>query len=428
LARSRTTDGTPALAANMLRVLEAQRGLGDPSYPLTLKRLAELTDPAVAPALVLKAAGRKEFAGQVVSANKKSLDAPVALANDLEQLAGSRLLLEFVLESICTPAQPGCPLTRLKTKVPAVLKGPFEQAVRRQMRERSLPPGVDFVQVGRTLYLYLQRMPYKPPALALADRMLAVLERRGTDGTPYPLPVQQLAALADPQAPAALVKKALAEEVFQRRAVGALAKLSPEAPVALAEDLERLADSPLVLETLLRTARTAGSQAFPVTAWKRKVAPRLWPAFQEALRRRTDAGTLPAGVCWVLVSKKPHYFLREDLHGGEAPRVAAPRAAVRGPGEIPREEPADFEQAFDAVFDRLDRAKGSHNFISLLDLRRALPMDRTAFDAGLNRLRFARRYVVSAAEGRHGLTPEEREAGITEDGALLLYVSRRIGP
>ena len=32
------------------------------------------------------------------------------------------------------------------------------------------------------------------------------------------------------------------------------------------------------------------------------------------------------------------------------------------------------------------------------------------------------------AEGRHGLSPEEREAGITEDGALLLYVSRRKGP
>lgn len=252
MARSRTTDGTAALAAKMLRVLEAQRGLGDPSYPLTLKRLAELTDPAATPALVHKAAARKEFAGQVIIAHKKSLDAPLALADDLDELTGSRLLLEFVLESVCTPAQPGWPLGKLKTKVPPALKGPFEQAVRRQIREQSLPPSIGFVQVGRTPYLYLQRMPYKPPALALADRMLAVLERRGSDGTPYPLPVQQLAALADPEAPAALVKKALAEGVFQQRAVGALAKLSPEAPVALADDLGQLADSPLVLETLLR--------------------------------------------------------------------------------------------------------------------------------------------------------------------------------
>jgi hypothetical protein len=410
----------------MLRVLEVQRGLGGPSYPLTLKRLAELTDPVAAPALVLKAAARKEFSGQVVIANKKSLDAPLTLADDLDQLAGSGLLLEFVLESICTPAQPGCPLTKLKTKVPGALKGPFDQAVRRQIREQSLPPSVRVVQVGRTQYLYLQRMPYKPPPLALAERILAVLERRSTDGAPYPLPVQQLVGLADPDAPAALVKKALAEEVFQRRAVGALAKLSPDAPVALAEDLELLADSPLVLQTLLRAARTAGSHAFPVTAWRRKVVPRLWPVFQEALRRRTEAGTLPPEVCWVLVSKKPHYFLRDDLHS--AKDIPSPRAALRGPEAAPLAAPANFEEQFNAAFDRLDRAKGSHNFLSLLDLRRALPIDRAAFDAGLNRLRFAQRYVVSAAEGRHGLSPEEREAGITEDGALLLYVSRRKGP
>jgi hypothetical protein len=421
---SRTKAGTPELAAQMLRVLEVQRSLGGASYPLTLKRLAELTDPAAAPALVLKAAARKEFAERVAVVNKKNLDTPLALVEDLEQFASSGLLLEFVLDAICTPAQPGCPVSKLKTKVPAALKGPFEQAVRRQIREQTLPATVGFVQVQRTGYLYLQRLPYKPPALALAERLLDVLERRGSDGTPYPLLVTQLVELADPQAPAALVKKALAEEVFQQRALGALAKLSPESPVALAADLEQLADSPLVLETLLRAARTANSHAFPVTAWRRKVAPRLWPVFQESLRRRTEAGELPPSVCWVLFSKKLHYFLREDLQAGRTVKesLSVPPHELE---EVPREAPADFEHQFDAAFDRLDRAKGAHNFVSLLDLRRALPLDRAAFDAGLNRLRFAQRYVVSAAEGRHGLSPEEREAGITEDGTLLLYVSRR---
>ncbi len=416
---ARTKDGTPELAARMLRVLEAQRSLGGASYPLTLRRLAELTDPAAAPALVLKAAARNEFADRVVIANKKNLDAPLALTDDLDQLANSGLLLEFVLATICTPAHPGCPVSKLKSKVVTSLKGPFEQAVRRQIREQTLPASVGFVQVQRTPYLYLRRLPYKPPALALAERMLGVLERRGSDGTPYPLLVKQLAELADPQAPAALVKKALAEEVFQQRALGALAKLAPESPVALAADLEQLADSPLVLESLLRAARTANSHAFPVTAWKRKVAPRLWPAFQEALRRRTEAGNLPPTVCWVLLGKKPHYFLRENLQAGGRTKESPP---------VTPAAPGDFEQQFDAAFNRLDRATGAHNFVSLLDLRRALPLDRPAFDAGLNRLRFAQRYVVSAAEGRHGLSPEERDAGITEDGALLLYVSRRQGP
>ena len=45
--------------------------------------------------------------------------------------------------------------------------------------------------------------------------------------------------------------------------------------------------------------------------------------------------------------------------------------------------------------------------------------------AGAQMSSLAGRYSLSAAEGRHGLTPEEREAGILEDGTLLLYVSRK---
>ena len=80
---------------------------------------------------------------------------------------------------------------------------------------------------------------------------------------------------------------------------------------------------------------------------------------------------------------------------------------------------------FDSAFDRLDRQKGSHNLVNLLELRRAVPMDHAAFDAGLQQLRRDGRYTLSAAEGRHGVTPEERAAGIVEEGALLLFVSRK---
>jgi hypothetical protein len=45
----------------------------------------------------------------------------------------------------------------------------------------------------------------------------------------------------------------------------------------------------------------------------------------------------------------------------------------------------------------------------------------------LQRLRRAGRYSLSAAEGRHGISAEERDAAIPEDGSLLLFVSRR-GP
>jgi hypothetical protein len=61
-----------------------------------------------------------------------------------------------------------------------------------------------------------------------------------------------------------------------------------------------------------------------------------------------------------------------------------------------------------------------------VDLRRALPVDRRTFDTGLEDLRRTGRYILSAAEGRHGISAEEQEAGIHEYGSLLLYVSRAL--
>jgi hypothetical protein len=63
--------------------------------------------------------------------------------------------------------------------------------------------------------------------------------------------------------------------------------------------------------------------------------------------------------------------------------------------------------------------------VSLVELRRALPVDRDTFDRGLQELRRAGRFGLSAAEGRHGLSQEEREAAIQEHGAVLLFVARR---
>jgi hypothetical protein len=84
----------------------------------------------------------------------------------------------------------------------------------------------------------------------------------------------------------------------------------------------------------------------------------------------------------------------------------------------------DFRAAFEEAFGRLDREGGGHNFVSLIALRQALPVARADFDRELRQLRQAGRYTLGAAEGRDGISPEERAAGITEEGSLLLFVSR----
>src|SRR5262249_3135353 len=139
----------------------------------------------------------------------------------------------------------------------------------------------------------------------------------------------------------------------------------------------------------------------------------------DALQRRIESRQLPPTVGCLIHQKKPVLFLLSDV-------VTAPAASpvpVAGPPPIAVSEPKpavpvrpalDFARAFDEVFQQLDRQRGSHNFLSLLDLRRALPVDRQTFDTGLEELRQAGRYILSAAEGRHGLRPEEQEAAIRE--------------
>jgi len=260
------------------------------------------------------------------------------------------------------------------------------------------------------------------PALELADKLLRVLQsQRGLGAGAYPLAVQRLVELTDPAAPAALVKKVLAKRNFQKEVALAHARLL-DAPIALAADLGVLAASPLTLEFLLRQNRTPATQAFSVAALKKKAPGKVQKPFQDAVNRQIADGALPPTVGWISIKGGRLLFLLSDLHRSEAARpkeqptpTAAPATAV-----VPTALPIDF----DAAFDRLDRQGGGHNFVSLVALRQALPIEREQFDQQLRQLRQAGRYTLSAAEGRDGISPEERAAGILEEGSLLLFVSR----
>jgi hypothetical protein len=239
-----------------------------------------------------------------------------------------------------------------------------------------------------------------------------------------------LVGLTAPQTAPARLKQALAQPAFQTQAVVAL-KNTQEAPVGLAADRQQLASSGLLLEATLKVARTAANHAFSVPALTKKLIPELHQPFHEAVNRRLDAGSLPPTVGWVL-KKDRLLFLMEDLNGGRPSTKVAPRLPAGLPpedlpavGEASPPPPPGFAQAFDEAFDRLDRLNGAHNIVRLLDLRRALPVRREVFDAELRQLRRAGRYSLVDAEGRHGISPEERGAAIAEEGAMFLYVSRK---
>lgn len=136
------------------------------------------------------------------------------------------------------------------------------------------------------------------------------------------------------------------------------------------------------------------------------------PALKEYKRKQLDAALLDM--------ERRRLF---DIQIANDPRaVPEPEAGIQVDGrgllyylvlhDPPKKAAAmsaeQFETAFDEAFKRLNWAGGSINQASLVDLRKALPVDREFFDAQLKALRKKRKYSLSPYEGR-----------------FLLFVSRR---
>jgi hypothetical protein len=264
-------------------------------------------------------------------------------------------------------------------------------------------------------------------AAELAEVMIRHLEtQRGLGAPSYPLSVGRLLELANRDAPAAQIDRAMRKRSFQKRVVIACAK-NRQAPIALASDVDSLAGSRLLLEFMLQLLRTASNQAFSPAQLKAKTSGKLQPSFQTAILHQIEGGSLPPTVGWIAINRTKKLFLLADLHLGR-PSVLPSKGSQGlsiGDGLPLAEQASHFAQAFDRAFDELDRRAGAHNFVSLVDLRAALPMPHEAFDRELQQLRLTSRYGLSSAEGRHGLRPGERDAAIIEDGILLLYISRK---
>lgn len=273
-------------------------------------------------------------------------------------------------------------------------------------------------------------------AAELAEELVRRLEmQRQLGPSSYPVTVGSLLQLANPNAPPAQLTKAIGKRSFQNRVVIARAK-SRESPIALANDVELLAGSRLLLEFMLGSLRTPSNQAFSAAQLKAKTARKLQQAFQTALLHQMEAKSLPPTVGWIPINRSKKVFLLTDVHVSQPAAhttTSQPNAlsAISVPGFSAKDRqvliaPArPFAEVFGLAFEELDRRGGGHNFVTLADLRARLAMARETFDGELQELRLAGRYGLSAAEGRHGLTPEERDAAIMEEGIALLYVSRK---
>jgi hypothetical protein len=395
-----------ALAEMLVQTLQGEKQAG--AYPPTLRQLLVRAQAENAPELA-KALAHKAFKTQVLVAVPKHLDAPIALTIDLAPLADSPSLLEIAVGLLSTEKKPLHPIPKVVAKVDARLRESFAAAVNRRVAG-DLPPSVAVVRVKEVPHLCLRAyLPRLAPEVELAGKLLRTLEEYRQRGD-YPMTLAQLHRSADPQASADMVAKALAAKSFKPHAVLALPD-DPNTPVALKGDAERLARWPGMMEMLLTKMRTADNQAFLPADLAKRLGKELRVPFAAAVEESVQNATLPQGVGSVRIKAKPYLFLLG--------------AAGSRPAAVPAPAPLDFATRFDEAFQEIDRQTGSHNFVSLVDVRRAMPLERTDFEEGLRRLRQAGRYTLSGAEGRHGITDEERAAGIQENGAVLLYVSQR---
>ena len=208
------------------------------------------------------------------------------------------------------------------------------------------------------------------------------------------------------------MNKALAHPTLNGRL--ALLNAKTLTPLALVED------SGKVLELLLRAQHRPTESAVPIGSLLPKMSERCRP-FIDAINCQIETNSLPPTIGWMWIGNKKQVFFLEDVHRATASVPTPP--PVQPP--VPHETPVDFPHAFETAFNQIDRQKGAHNFVSLVDLRQVLPLPRDVFDAELRKLRIDGRYTLSGAEGRHGITNEDRAAGIVEHGSLLLYVSRK---
>jgi hypothetical protein len=437
-------DAVALLASRIVRALEEQKARGAGAYPLTLAQLPALVGADTTPEQITKALGKKPYSARLAVANRKSADSPLALAEDAAALAASPLLLRFALNGLCSADAPLQPLKKVEGRVEKALRPPFAAELARRLAANSWPTGVGAQRIKGKPHLYLDAFPPPPPPLP--ERLLAAL------CGPPPEGGWTVRRLAGPQATDADVARALRDKAVKAALVVALPG-DPDSPAAAAADAPRLAASPALLERALAAARKPDHQAVTLADLGKPLDKRLRPAFAAAAQHAAATHTLPPAVGCLRIKKAPHFFLVADVlpmrkEGTTGPVVArSPDRATSpdrrspavletfgqpawpgqetGPQQTETGPQLEFARLFDEAFARLDRERGAHNLVSLVGLRRALPLPREAFDDGLRRLRREGRYSLSAAEGRHGLSAEEREAGLSEDGALLLYVSRR---
>jgi hypothetical protein len=407
---------TLALAERVLTTLRERQATGE-GYPVSVQTLV----PESTPELLSSLLADREFRSKVVQAIPGNPTGPLALIGDEVKLAASPALIECAVGLLSTAESPVHPVSRIAGKLDKSIRTAFETAVIERIAQGTIPPSVKAHEFKGKPHLRLTKHELPRPAEEVLSGKLVEMLRASRSSGNYPVLFTQLLEKTGHQPGEKVVKSAIALDPFTQQALLAVPG-NPQSLVALADDQDRLASDPRLVESTLRAMRSEDNQAIALADLGKKLAPGLQSIFVAQLETQVKSRTLPSGVGCLVIKKKPHVFLFADI--GALPERASGAVPV---GERAERQPPlagpDFTRLFDEAFHKLDQT--GHNQVSLVRLRQEVPVERDVFDRELASLRRSGRYFLQGAEGRHGLTDEERSAGIEEYGKLLLFVSRR---
>lgn len=288
----------------------------------------------------------------------------------------------------------------------------------------------------------------------LTNQMIAELRAmKGSGDAPFPITLRELAQRCG-VSDAAVIMKSVGKKSFKSHAVVVISSRSKhksrqmDAYVCLKDDMPRLAATDKLLQFAFELACSGNCKLFTPAQLQNHLASTadFHKTFKQTVDARLKDDSLPETIGYLPKDARTNYLFRlsdiQPVRGTNAQTASVPpesEAVANATSPSPTATPdvptqtfrptaldKDFAAEFETAFARLDREGGSHNFVKIADLRRALPeFDRTEFDRGVWQLRKQRKFTANSSDGNYEqLAPEDRSAGIREGDSLLIYISR----
>jgi len=435
MAVKKAVDPAVSLAKAVVEHLVRRRS-EKAGYPALLREVARDVAPDISET-DLRAALAKAPLKSCVLALDGDLDSLSVLKDkeDIELLASNERVLRSICEKMCSPQCPTLDLASGSKLLSTALRKPFVTVWQDRIAAGRLP---DFVRAvlpakakGQTkLKPVLHDVRFPLPWVDLSERLVREMERCQGQGELLVEWSSLLSAVGPSDA--GVLQRARETEPIRSRVVPIFIK-EAEGLVVLAENAERCASDPRILDRLTRTALIAGDTAVDVAKLKgqavlKLLSPQIAKAFSQTVDRMTSGDGVPKGYGLIRVAKKTYLFRLSDICGmantDDRSRSLHGQTSDASAHSNAHEE--EFAPAFREAFDRLDAREGGYNFVKLLHLRNALPRyPRPVFDAELEALRKERKFSLESSEGHLvSLTEQEREAGIMESGRQLIYCKR----